>query len=72
MGHPNCYYAPANASLFYARNNGAIDLKKALAMLMMAKAMSRTVNLEFISDAVQSDFWGYGVTRCEIQWLILN
>lgn len=74
VGHVNCYYAPSNASLFYvyARTNGPLDPKKALALLMAAKLGNRTVNIEFASDGVQADFWGYGISRCEIQRLAMN
>ena len=74
VGHVNCYYAPLNVSLFYAyaRANSPMDPKKALALLMAAKLGNRLVNIEFASDGVQADFWGYGISRCEIQRLTLN
>jgi hypothetical protein len=74
VGHANCYYAPLNVSLFYSysRQNGPLDPKKAFALLMSAKLTNRTVNIEFANDGVQADFWGYGISRCEIQRLALN
>lgn len=72
VGHANCYYAPSNYSLFYAKPNGVIDPKKALAMLMTAKVAGRTVTIEFVNNGVQADFWNYGISQCEIQRLALN
>ena len=72
VGHANCFFAPLNASLFYTRPGGVVDPKKALAMLMTAKLAGRTVNIEFINDGSQADFWGYGISQCEIQRLVLN
>jgi hypothetical protein len=72
VGHANCYYAPQNVSLFYAKPNGVVDPKKALAILMAAKLASRTVNIEFINNGAQADFWGYGISQCEIHRLAMN
>ena len=72
VGHPNCFYSPSNASLFYTKPNGVVDPKKALAMLMTAKLANRTVNIEFANNGAVADFWGYGISQCEIQRLIIN
>ncbi|HSI50828.1 MAG TPA: hypothetical protein VLA61_21385 [Ideonella sp.] len=72
VGDPNCYYAPFNTSIFYAKPNGVLDTKKALAMLMIAKLAGKTLNIGFTQTGVQTDFWGYGISQCEMQALILN
>lgn len=71
-GHANCFYAPANASLFYARPGGVADPNKALAMLMAAKLAGRAVSIEYANDGPRADFWGYGISSCEIRRLVLH
>jgi hypothetical protein len=72
VGHVNCFYSSGNVSLFYAKPNGVADPKKVLALLTVAKLANRTVNIEYDSNGIQSDFWGYGISKCEIQRLVLN
>lgn len=72
LGHPNCYYAPSNVSLFYTKPNGVVDPKKALAILMTARVTNRTVNIEFAANGAQADFWGYGISQCEIHRIVMN
>lgn len=71
-GHANCFYAPLNASLFYVRPGGAVDAKKALALLLAAKLAGRDVSIEYGNDGPLADFWGYGVSSCEIRRLVMH
>jgi hypothetical protein len=71
VAHVNCFYAPGNFSLFYAKPTGGIDPKKVLALLTVAKLSNRAVGIEYANDGVSADFYGYGISRCEMQRLVL-
>lgn len=74
VGHANCYYAPASASLFYIRtraDGNPLDAKKGLSLLTAAKLANIKIGVEFIPDSLSSDFWGYGTSKCEIHRIVL-
>lgn len=65
VGHANCSYG--SWSLFYARAVGGVDPKKVLAIALSAKMSGRTVAIEYINNSLISDFYGFGISSCEIQ-----
>lgn len=64
--HANCYWAPGNVSLFYARKDGIVDPNKVLALATTAKLTGRTVTIQYDENATQADFYGYGISSCQI------
>ncbi len=72
VGHANCFYAPGNVSLFYAKPNGVADPKKVLALLMSAKLAGKTVYVDYAPDGVHADFYSFGISRCEIRRIAIG
>lgn len=62
VGHANCYYAPGNVSLFYARTGGPAEPKNVLAILLTAKTLQKQVYIDYDPNGVQADFWGFGIS----------
>lgn len=72
IGHSNCQYAPANVTLFYATNDGPLSADKALSLLMAAHLSGRTVSMDYSPYGIESDFWGFGISGCQIHRLTIS
>ncbi len=67
VGHESCQYAPQNVTLFYAKNDGPLSADKALSVLMAAKLSKSTIKIEYLNSQTTADFWGWGISSCELQ-----
>lgn len=66
VGHVNCQYAPGNVTLFYATNDGPLSAEKALSVLLAAKMAGRKVSIIYMTNTPEADFWGYGISKCQL------
>lgn len=75
-----CLPPPKEASSYYARGTsrenprpgGPVDPKTGMALLLAAKLASREVSIEYANDGPRADFWGYGISSCEIRRPVLH
>jgi hypothetical protein len=72
VAEASCYYAPYDVSLFYVKPGGGIDPAKALALLTTAKVSGDAVSFAYESNSVTADFWGYGISSCQVLRLTLH
>jgi hypothetical protein len=71
VAHQNCYYAGQDVSLFYAKSNSSVDPNKVLSILLTAKMAGKQVAIVYAAEGLVADFWGFGISRCQIERLAL-
>lgn len=68
---------PANCtlngfSIFYLATDGKLDGQKGMALLLSAQMSRQPVQIDFDVAASSSDFWGWGVTNCKVNRIVIG
>ena len=70
VGNQNCQYGIW--TLFYANSDGTIDPGYVLSLATTAKLTGKKLIIEYVPDSATSDFWGFGISKCQIHRIALK
>lgn len=59
-------------SLFYTDSSSGISPDQALALLLTAKSLNRTISIGFNEATSASDFFGYGISKCQLSKIAMK